>query len=136
MKKLPIVDEIMDRAFLKFSPDMPLQEAMDVLGSHKLFGACVADGNDKILGILSEKQCLKLYKEAITGNGAGSISKLTVADVMYPEFKTVSRAMGIVEAAQIFLNNQFRRMPVVEGSKLVGQITRRDIVKAIQKFEL
>ena len=136
MKKLPIVDEVMDHVYLKFTPDTPLHEAVNTLGRKRLFGACVADSKDKILGILSEKKCLNLYKDALISGGAEAISKLTVADIMHSEFQTVPRTMGIADVARVFLNNEFRRMPVVEGEKLVGQITRRDIIRAIQKLNL
>ncbi len=134
MQKLPNVNEIMDKVFLTFTYDTSVREAVETLGKERLFGACVVDETGKLLGILSEKQCLKIYKKALLENNVSLLEEAKVTDIMYPEFKTVPPNTGIVDVAQIFLTSEFRRMPVVDSGKLVGQITRRDIVRAIQKF--
>ncbi len=126
----------MDRVFVTFAADTPVPEAVMVLGRKRLFGACVVDGTGKVLGILSERECLKVYKRAVMEKTTKPVDESTVSDIMYLEFKTIPSSTGIVQAAQIFLEQQFRRMPVVDDGKLVGQITRRDMVKAIQKFGL
>ncbi len=124
----------MQKVFLKFESDTPLKEAVTILGRKRLFGACVVDREGAISGVLSEKECLKLYYEAFKEKNTDYLEKKTVSDVMRPEFKTVPSKMNLFDVAQIFLNNEFRRMPVVDSGKLVGQITRRDIVRAIQQY--
>ena len=54
-----------------------------------------------------------------------------VRDFMSTELTTVGPEMGIVDLAQFFQEKHFRRLPVVENGKLIGQVSRRDILKAI-----
>ena len=135
MKKPAKVEEIMDKVFLTFDPDTPVREAVKILGKERLFGACVKDKSGKVLGVMSEKECLKLYKDVIAGNiSKEELEQKTVKEAMYSENQTVTKSMGLMDVAQIFLNVAYRRLPVVEREQLVGQITRRDIVKAIERF--
>lgn len=134
MKELQVIGDIMDTYFLKFTPDTTVKEVIDTLIKQKLFGACIVDDDGKLAGLLSEKQCIKLYSDEIQGTLEGNIADVPVSEIMYPEFQTMSSNMNIVDAAQTFLTSDFRRIPVVDNGKLVGQITRRDIMKAIQKF--
>lgn len=124
----------MQKVFLKFESDTPLKDAVNILGRKRLFGACVVDKDDKVLGVLSEKECLKLYTQAFKEKNPAQLENKTVCDILRPEFKTVPEKMNLFEVAQIFLQNEFRRMPVVDEGKLIGQITRRDIVRAIQDY--
>ncbi|MBT4287364.1 MAG: CBS domain-containing protein [Deltaproteobacteria bacterium] len=134
MKKLQIIGEIMETHFLKFTPDTTVKEAIDTLIKQNLFGACIVGEEGKLLGILSEKQCINLYSKEIQGKLSKDIAAVPVSEIMYPEYQTMSSNTNVVDAAQVFLNSEFRRIPVVDGGKLVGQITRRDIMKSIQKF--
>ncbi len=134
MKDLQEIGDIMDTHFLKFTADTTVKDAIDALIKQNLFGACIVDNEEKLLGIVSEKQCIKLYSDKIQGNYSKNINDVKVSEIMYPEFQTMSSHMNVIDAAQIFLTSDFRRIPVVDGGKLVGQITRRDIMKSIQKL--
>ncbi len=128
------VNELMDKQFLTFPSEMPVPEAVEILRTRKLFGACVVDQANKVLGILSEKACIRLYEDSWNGNVDRPLQEIKVTEIMYPEFKTVSKSLGVVQAAELFLKSEFRRLPVVESGRLVGQITRRDIVKAVREL--
>lgn len=128
------VNDLMDRQFITFSPDMPLVKAVETLQSRKLFGACVVDQAKRVLGILSEKACIRFYEAIMAGKLDRPIQDVTVMACMYPDFKSVSSSTGVVQAAEIFIQSEFRRLPVVESGRLVGQITRRDIVRAVHKL--
>jgi predicted transcriptional regulator len=58
----------------------------------------------------------------------------TVENYMHTVPMTVDSRLDIIRVAQIFLANPFRRLAVVEEGKLVGQITRRDIVRGMTKY--
>ena len=47
---------------------------------------------------------------------------------------TVSQSMDIYYVAGVFINNRFRRLPVVDDGRLVGAITRFDLLRVIQSL--
>jgi CBS domain-containing protein len=124
--KLPTVRKYMDTSLDCIAPEMDIRDAVDFLLEHRVTGApVVKDG--ELVGILSEKDCLRLLTQE---EGA---HRGTVADYMIRNVVTIPSTMDIYFAAGIFLKNTFRRMPVVDGRRVVGQITRRDILRAIKR---
>ncbi len=132
MAKIYTVADFMDRQFSTFRPDTPMHKAIDTLLDKGLIGATVVDDNGRLLGILSEKDCLKILLQDVFDLAPDA----TVANYMHPAEQTVPSTTGVVEAAQIFLKNTFRRLPVVDGGKLVGQITRRDLLRGLRDILL
>lgn len=132
MIKNMTVEDLMDRVFISFNPKTSLTDAVSILGDKRLFGACVVDGEGKVLGILSEKKCIRLYRDALAKNSSELLETLTVMDIVYTDFITIEKTASIVDVAQVFLNHDFRRLPVIESGRLIGQITRRDIIRAIE----
>ena len=130
--KMYTVSDFMDRQFTSLHPDTPLHQAMDVLLDKGLIGATVVDGSGKLVGILSEKDCLKVLLQ----DAFHLAPDATVAHYMHQPERTIPSDTGIVEAAQIFLENTFRRMAVVDGGKLVGQVTRRDLLRGMRDIIL
>ena len=57
-----------------------------------------------------------------------------VSDFMLQEFVSVPPDLGIFELAELFVSETIRRFMVVDDGKLVGQITRRDLLRGIKKF--
>ena len=54
-----------------------------------------------------------------------------VSDFMTPDVETVDADMNIVDLAQKFVDHGFRRFPVLRNNRLVGQISRRDVLRAL-----
>ena len=54
---------------------------------------------------------------------------------MSKSVKTVNPEMNIFEVAQMFLNMKLRRFPVLKDGKLVGQISQKDVMRAVQKLK-
>ena len=79
-------------------------------------------------GILSEKDCLRVFANGSFHNMPGGLVK----DFMTKAVATVYQEMDLFMVADIFLKHNYRRMPVVNGDVLVGQISRRDVLCAIQ----
>lgn len=57
-----------------------------------------------------------------------------VADYMTADLETVDANMSIIDLAQLFLDKSYRRFPVVTDHRLVGQISRRDVLRALAKI--
>ena len=126
MSRLPSVRTHMDTDVSTFSPETDIMEAIDSLISWKVTGAPVVDADVRVVGILTEKDCLKVLAMGTDGERASG----TVGDFMQRKVVTIPPDMNIY-AAGLLLNHNFRRLPVVAGGKLVGAITRFDILRAI-----
>lgn len=127
MKKLPVVKDYMAVPAFTLSPGMSIHDAIDFFINHKISGAPVVDAHDKLVGIISEKDCLKLIARSVNQHP----SEVKVADLMTKKVVTILPGMDIYYAAGIFLRNVYRRLPVVENAKVIGQISRRDVLRAI-----
>ena len=129
MDSLPKISEFMDRVVPTLGPDMQIMKAVDNLLRHKVTGAPVVDSDGRLLGIITETDLLKLLTQGIHGQPP---TEATVADYMSTDVVTVPQTADIYYVAGIFLNNNFRRLPVVEDGKIVGAITRYDLLRVIQ----
>lgn len=124
------VRDIMVQELVTFKEDTNVQTAIDALLTHKISGAPVVDDKGTIIGILSEIDTMATFIQAsYHGEGGGC-----VRDFMTRKVTTVSPDMGIVDLAEFFLKTRFRRLPVVERGELIGQVSRRDVLRAIQIF--
>ncbi|HNP08145.1 MAG TPA: CBS domain-containing protein [Cyclobacteriaceae bacterium] len=116
-----------------FSPDQTIQEAIDIIIDKRISGAPVLDNTGKLVGMLSEKDCLKIIVDQAYHNLP--IESKKVSDYMTAEVKTVPPDSDVVSAANQFLHSPIRRMPVVDNGVLKGQISRRDILRAAKNFK-
>jgi CBS domain-containing protein len=126
--KFPTIDKIMDKEEITLSPDQPIHEAINVLLDRKVTGAPVLDKNRKIVGMITEKDCLRVLLDSAYHNMP---SDKTVASYMSPVVKTVTTEHDLLDLANEFLTTNFRKFPVVYRETLVGQVSRRDVLKAI-----
>ena len=126
---LPVVRDFMDTVVPTVRPDMPILEAVDFLLSHHVTGAPVVNAEGTLLGMLTEKDCLRLLSTGVDGD----LPTGTVKDFMTTKTDSVAPDMNVYFVAGLFLGANYRRFPVVEKGKLVGAITRFDILKSIRK---
>jgi CBS domain-containing protein len=121
---------IMTKKLITFTPETQVLNAINTLISYRISGAPVLDEEGNLMGMLSEIDCMETYVQSAYHNEMGGLVK----DFMSTEVKTISSSMGIVDLAEYFLETHFRRLPVVDNGKLVGQVSRRDVLRAIQKL--
>ena len=115
-----------------FSPELNIEEVIDTMIAKGISGAPVLDDHRKLVGIISEKDCLRLIVDQAYHNLPMNSRK--VSDYMTTKVKTLSSSSDVVEAANEFLNSSIRRMPIVDNGILVGQVSRRDILKAAKNI--
>mgnify|MGYP001560026271 CR=1 FL=1 len=127
-RRLPAVREFMDTYVDTLSPETDIMEAVNFLLQKRITGAPVTNSKGELLGILTERDCLKL----LTLGDVDHVARTgKVKDFMTSEVQTIPPDMDIYYAAGLFLNVSFRRFPVVEKGRIVGAITRFDILRAV-----
>lgn len=125
-----LVKDYMIGDHLAFRPDTNLLQAVHTLLERGLSGAPVVDENNHLVGFLSEKDCLKAALDASyfrRDEGA-------VQDFMSRDVSSIAGDANLIDAIQMFVSKHYRCLPVVEGSRLVGQLSRRDLLKALEKL--
>ncbi len=127
MEKLPIVRDHMDTEVYSLGPEIEILDAVGFLLEHHVTGAPVVDQAGHLVGMLTEKDCLKLVAMGADANRPSG----TVADFMTTAVTTISPDTDVYYAAGLFLHQGFRRFPVIEAGRLVGAITRFDILRVI-----
>ena len=123
-----LVKDYMARTLVTFKPETDVLDAVHTLVSHRIAGAPVVDDEGNLLGMLSEYDCMKVALDSGYYGTAGG----PVREYMSEGVTTVDADMSIVDLAQKFIDTRFRRCPVMQGTRLVGQISRRDVLRALE----
>ena len=118
---------------ITFKPDQPIQDVISTIINKKIAGAPVLDDQHHLVGMISEKDCLRLIVDQAYYNMPAETRK--VSDYMTAKVQTLSPKTNIVEAAIEFLNSPIRRFPIVENGMLIGQVSRRHILRAAQNIK-
>jgi CBS domain-containing protein len=125
--KSALVKDYMTGKLVTFHPDTDVLDAIQELVTHGIAGAPVTNNRGELLGMLSELDCMKVALHAgYHGNWGGPVS-----DFMTTGTETVEADMSIIDLAQRFMDTGFRRFPVVKDHRLIGQISRRDVLRAL-----
>ena len=110
-----------------FRPNMDVYEAIRKLLEHRTTGAPVVDEHGKVIGAFSELDCLRIVVTSAYYEDMGG----KVSEYMTPEVTSVDVDASIVEVADMFAKSPLRHFPVLEDGKLVGVISRVDVLKAL-----
>ncbi len=126
------VKDYMSGKLVTFRPDTDVLDAIHELVKHGISGAPVIDDTGNLVGMLSEFDCMKVVLTAgYHGDPGGPVSDLMATDV-----KTVRAEVSIVDMADVFMKSGLRRYPVISGNRLVGQISRRDVLRALTELSV
>jgi CBS domain-containing protein len=125
-----LVKDYMTGKLVTFHPDTDVLDAIHELVTHGIAGAPVTNNRGELIGMLSELDCMKVALHAgYHGHWGGPVS-----DYMTTDTETVEADMSIIDLAQRFMDSGFRRFPVVKDHRLIGQISRRDVLRALQQI--
>ena len=127
--KSVLVSDIMCRNLILFSPDQSIHDVMKLFIKNRISGGPVVDTAGNIIGIISEADCMKEISESRYFNMP--ILDKTVNHFMTSPVDTIDASLSIFEAASMFSKSTRRRYPVVDKNRLVGQLSRKDIVIAV-----
>jgi len=133
MTEFPSVTKYMASRLITFRPDTPIHTAIDTILKRKISGAPVVDNDYHLVGMLSEVDCLKILVELSYSRQpqTGSL----VSDYMSTQMITLDASKTVVDAAYVFVKQGIKRLPVLDNGKLIGQISRRDVLRAIQNMD-
>ncbi|MFA0765876.1 MAG: hypothetical protein BDTLLHRC_000829 [Candidatus Fervidibacter sp.] len=112
--------DIMTTRVVTVKPSTPIADAARLLVRRKISGVPVVDEKDKtkVVGILTEADLL-----------AAPSGAKTVAEVMRKRVISVSPETPIDEIAAILVKRKIKRVPVLDGGKLVGIVSRIDVLR-------
>jgi CBS domain-containing protein len=130
MLKSLLVKAYMSGDPLAFKPDVDVLDAIHLLLKHEMTGAPVIDNMGRVIGFLSEKDCIKVALNASYHEERGG----RVSEFMSPNVITLEPESSLMEAAEMFVGSPIRCYPVVSEGRLVGQLSRRDILRALEKL--
>ena len=128
MDRTSTANDYMTVKLVTFTPDMDIHHAIDALLKNHISGAPVLDDRGRLVGVLSKKDCLRIAFGASYHQERGG----RVSEFMSREVETIDAETDIVEVAELFLNSRYRRFPVMRDDRLVGVISRHDVLRALK----
>jgi len=150
------VRDYMKKKVIFFKPNDSIFDAAQVLSKHHISGGPVVDGK-KVVGVISETDIIEYMKLNIASRRVDTaephvlalliasiardrlgvkkelerLSKIQVKDLMSTHVVSISSDQNILEAATVIEKNDIERLPVIDNDKLVGIITRADLIRAL-----
>ncbi len=107
---------ILTHEVISILPDATVHDAARLLSSYNISGVPVVTAEGELVGIVTEADLISKEGE-------------TVADIMTPRVVSVTETTPVDEIAQILTSNRFKRVPVVRDGRVVGIVSRADIVR-------
>lgn len=135
------VTEIMSQPVVTVTPGTGIKTAAELLVEHGISALPVVDSAGQLVGIVSEADLIPIEarpdprsQATPLGPTAGSTPR-SVADVMTRDVVVVTTQSEVAEAAKIMLSRDVKRVPVLSGRRVVGIVSRRDLVKVIARTD-
>ena len=124
-----LVKDYMKEAVPSVRPDTTVSELINSLREYRLIGSPVVDENQKIVGFVSEQDCIKKMLDS----SYYCQTAPTVAEVMRTDVLMVEPDDSIIEIASKMMEGKPKIYPVVVNRKLVGIISRTELLKALDE---
>jgi CBS domain-containing protein len=123
------VREYMTKDVVTLDPDMEILRAIHTLVKAEHAAAPVLDQHGRLVGLLTERDCISVATQAYYHGTPGGLVK----DRMTHDPVFVGPEDSILDLAGKFIEGRFHRYPVVDNGRLVGIISRRDVMQAMGK---
>lgn len=127
---MPTVRDYMTARLTVLHPDMSVHEARRLLVRHRVSGAPVVDAAGVLVGILTGRDLLVAFARASYHEHPGD----RVADCMSRDVRTLEAEADIATVVGHFLHTPHRRFPVLQGTRLVGILSRHDLLRALEEL--
>jgi CBS domain-containing protein len=130
MKRSMQIQDYMQKDFLTLDPDMDVLRAAQLLIKHDISGSPVLDKHGRLVGMLTERDCMQVALQGFYHGEPGGLVKKH----MSPDPEYVSPDKSILTVAEMFIQGRFQRYPVVDNGRLVGVIARWDVMRALAEY--
>ena len=128
-----LVGERMSHPVITIHPDMPLQEALNLMHQEHIRRLPVVDNRGQLVGIVSERDLLHASPSDATTLSVWELnyllSKITIGEIMTRNVITVNVDTPIEEAARIMADSKIGGLPVARNGKVIGIITETDLFR-------
>ena len=122
----PLAKDIMKCGLLTVKRQTPIYEAMETIATRNITGLPVVDDYMNLVGIVSEKDVLKLLRDPKAKLGK-------VEDFMTEDVVSFNHDDNLFDVCDCLINNNFRRVPILNQGNIVGIISRVDLILYILK---
>ncbi len=129
---IPTARDVMTRSLVTLRPETPFLDAISILLTKDISGAPVVDADGTLLGVLSEMDCLRVVA-AGEFHDSGHYTGVVVGDLMSAMNHTIEPELDLYAVAATFVRLGVRRLPILENGKLIGQVSRRDVLAALDR---
>jgi len=125
------VRDVMTTSVVSLRPQVPAHTAAALLVSHGFTAAPVVDDDERVIGIATEADLVRGRITAEGGEPAKEQPEPTVGDVM-TEAPVVARSdEDLADVVTMMLDNAIRSVPIVDDGRLVGVVSRRDVLRLV-----
>lgn len=125
--RMPPAREFMKKQLVKLTPAWDVFAAIEHILRHRISGAPVVDEQGHFVGVFSEKTAMRVLMAALLDSVPGSPVQ---AFLNLDRNRIIDEETRLPEVASKFQTTPYRRLPVLRGSKLLGQISRRDVLRS------
>lgn len=130
-----IIERRMTRNPVTATPDMSIAEASALMKQEKVHRLPVLDREKRLVGIITEKDILYATPSPASSLSihemAYLLSKLTVKKLMSKNVVTITKDTTVEEAARMMVDQDLSSLPVLEGDRLIGIVTKSDMFKIL-----
>jgi CBS domain-containing protein len=142
------VRDVMTTNVFTAHADMPLKEVANRMLEYGISGMPIVDEEERVVGVLSETDILFKERAAPVRDGlvdwlvhygedppAAKLNARTAGQAMTSPAVTITPRRSVAEAAELMLDLEIDRLPVVDGAELIGIVTRSDLVRAFTRTD-
>ena len=146
------VADVMTREVVSIAPDASVMEAVRLMLQHKISGLPVVDASGRLQGVVTEGDFLRRVETGTERKrsrlvefllGPGRLAEdyvhatgRKVGEVMTPDARTVGEDEPLEKVVHLMERYRIKRLPVVRGDKVVGIVTRQNLMRALASLAL